>query len=228
MDEARTPLPAVPDALPGAPVEDRPRRAAPTLAEQPVLVAPSTGAEAAAEVPPAQRRRWLWAVALVLASAVLGFALADAPAPGPPAASSSDLLLLLAAATPGTPAPVTSDAAARAYLREQAGLSVRPPALDGFALDGVGVLDATGAVPVPFFSMAQDGQPFPVYALTYAYLDEAADRVRLARPILNRIASGEAYVQPLGDTTGLVWRDRATIYLAFVEGSPQPLLDALP
>lgn len=155
---------------------------------------------------------------------MLGTYLAAPPSRVAAAPNTNDLLLLLGN-RPEAPAQSfdTSEAAA-AFLRTETAARVAAPRLDGFSVTGAGIVETNA--PVPFYQFSDGTVDLRIYAFTYAYLDRIADEARLARPILNR-AAAQPVVQPLGATTALVWRDRATVFLAFTEDTPAPLLDAI-
>ncbi|MEL6771496.1 MAG: hypothetical protein AAFP18_10575 [Bacteroidota bacterium] len=183
---------------------------------------------------PSAARRWGIALALILASAVIGVLLADPPArSGLISARGGDLLLLVAerGLDVEPEQAVTDREAARAFVQDQTGLRIQPPRLDGAALTGASVVRFAEAFPVPMFVVEVADERVPIYAVTYAHLDAAEGAVTLARPIANRIVARNVHVQPLGPAgdgtlTSLVWRDRATIYVALTD-APDAVVDAI-
>lgn len=220
---ARSPADALVSAETRASEEAQPDVQSPPLAGAPPDL-PSSPA-LPQEPSPRPARRWAWALLLVLVSAVLGTYLAEPPRPTMPADASNDLLLLLGAEPEASVRAFDRADAASAFVRAETGARVSVPRLDGFALTGAGVADV--GVPVPLYRLSDGETDLSVYAVTYAHLDHIEDDVRLARPVRNRVASAEPLVQPLGSTTALVWRDRATLFFAFTADPPASLLDAL-
>lgn len=184
---------------------------------------------------PTRARRWGLAVALILASAALGVLLADPPGRTGVVASARGGDLLLLAAERGLDvepdrALATPDAA-RDFVQAETGLRIQPPRLDGATLAGAGIARFADGFPVPLFVVEAAGEPVPIYAVTYAHLDAAAGSVTLARPVVNRIVARNVHVQPLGPAsddvlTALVWRNRATIYVALTD-APDDVLDLI-
>ncbi|MEM6785208.1 MAG: hypothetical protein AAF624_15920, partial [Bacteroidota bacterium] len=191
-----------------------------------------TGSEALASPSPA--RRWAMALVLILVSAALGVTLADSTGLVDVAAERSGDLLLLVAERGLDVEPdreIADRDAARDFVRAETGLRIQPPRLDGPVLTGAGVALFAGGFPVPLFVVDVAGTAVPVYAVTYAHLDSADGAVTLARPIANRIVARNVHVQPLGPAaedvlTALVWRDRATIYVALTD-DPEAVVDRI-
>ena len=90
------------------------------------------------------------------------------------------------------------------------------PAIEGASLAGIGLSEVAPEIEVPvlFYDDAQAGT-FPVYVYSYALLNRFSERIELARGLLNHLAEESIpAARESGDRTALVWRNRATIYLA--------------
>ena len=110
----------------------------------------------------------------------------------------------------------SSPEAARTFIQRNLERQATIPAIEDASLAGVGLDEVAPGIEVPvlFYDDAQAGT-FPVYVYSYALLNRFSERIHLAKDLLNHLAeeSTPAAREP-GDRTALVWRNRATIYVA--------------
>ncbi|HLT48588.1 MAG TPA: hypothetical protein VK002_15245, partial [Rubricoccaceae bacterium] len=171
---------------------------------------------------------FLTAAALVVAGLVVTYALVrpdDAPG------DIQDLLTLAAEHADAVSLEVvTSDLdVAQQYIVGEFGWPIRVPVLPEARLEGVGVAALVEGVEVPVLRYRTTGDaPVVVYAYDYAFLDAAADRLRLAPPVYARLADEPPVdVRRVGDRYLVLWRRRAAIYTAVTSDDPAPLVEYL-
>ena len=121
------------------------------------------------------------------------------------------------------------DRAAEEYIIGEFGWPIRVPVLPDARLEGVGVETLVEGVEVPVlgYRTAAD-EPIIVYAYDYAFLDAAADRLRLTQPVYARLADDPPVdVRRVGESYLVLWRRRAAIYTAVTTSDPAPLVEYL-
>jgi hypothetical protein len=165
------------------------------------------------------------AVGLVAAGLVATY-LAVRPEPDP--GEVPDLLTTAAAHASAVRVEVaTSDLdVAEDFILGEFGWPIRVPVLPEARLSGVGVEALAEGVEVPVLTYETDaGAPIVVYAFDYAFLDAAADRLRLADPVYARLADDPPVdVRRVGEAYLVLWRRRAAIYTAVTSSDPGPLV----
>lgn len=173
----------------------------------------------------------LWGgLVLLLMVAALGityFLLRPEPGNG----ATPDLLSLAASHADAVELEMATDDLdlAQEYILSEFGWPVRVPVLPGARLLGVGVDAIADGIELPILQyQPEEGGPITVYLYDYAFLDAAEGRLHLAPAVYSRLAEDEPVdVRRVGETSLVLWRRRAAIYTAVMQGDPAPLVEYL-
>ncbi len=216
--------PALENALQRPRPADAPRT--PLVSEKPYVVKDRPRRAASARRREPRWRRMGLALALIVAAGLVGFLASEALERTP----DTNLLVLSARYDPGRAEQAfrpRSPAEAERLVQRTLGQRLAVPSIAGAALSSVRIAEVAPGARVPVFlfeSAERDGggsgadarAPIRVYAYTYALLDRFAERLRLSDDLLREIAAEGAFeARPAGDAQALVWRERATIFVAF-------------
>lgn len=118
---------------------------------------------------------------------------------------------------------------AESFILGEFGWPAQVPEFPEVTLVGVGIHELAPGVELPVLRYEpSERAPFTVFIYDYAFLDDAAGRLRLAPGVYARLAEDEAIdVRRTNDEYLVLWRERAVIYSAVVHDDPDPIVESL-